>query len=186
MSLHKAMRKGVKAEAGAQAKKTSPTRESLEKLWQDELDKERVTVLAQPHRRGDSSDMADALGTFVRIYECGRECFEAGNEYYRLVYRWRVAYGIPVSMRLREGEAIGGGPRDGEKFADFQKRIEQENHDRALKIKRCENAMKCFGLPGFRAAQNLILDGVFPDSRLSDQVKEALHSLAIEMGRFPF
>jgi hypothetical protein len=175
--------------------KSAPSRQSLEDLERAQRLQETVQVLAQPHRRGDDSDMTDALGLFVRIHcthvadgrkVCERELYDGGNDYFRLVYRWRVATGVPVPLRLAEGETKDAGPRDGETLADWEKRLNDENHERLLKIKRCEEAMKCSGLPGFHAAQDLALDGKFPVDSVVGPVKRALHSLAMELGRFPF
>lgn len=170
-------------------RKVKPKQPTPEERAQRERDLrfiETHQVLAQPHRRGDDSDMTDALGMFVRAYQCGRECYEGGNEYFRLVYRWRVANGIPVPLRLQEGESEGTGPLEGETVAQFEERIRHENLERFIKIKKCEEAMKCSGLPGFRAAQNLILDGEFPEGNVVAPVKVAIHSLAIELGKFPW
>lgn len=160
---------------GHQTKIKTPTRQTLEEIAETERLKETVQVLAQPHRRGDNSDMTDALGMFVRIHECGRECFEGGNEYFRLVYRWRVATGVPVPLRLSEGGSVGGGEMEMGTV-----------HDWLAKIRGCENAMKCSGLPGFRAAQKLVLEGEFPEASIVGPVKRAIHGLAMELGRFPF
>jgi hypothetical protein len=175
--------------------KPNPSRQSLEELEREQRLRERRQVIAQPHRQGDDSDMTDALGTFVRVH-CShtvegrrvfeRQLYDGGNDYFRLVYRWRVAAGVPVPLRLHEGEGKDSGPRDGETLADWERRLIDENQERLAKIRRCQNAMKCSGLPGFRAAEALILDDQFPVDQVVGPVKRALHSLAMELGKFPF
>ena len=168
------------------AKQQSPTREQLEAAADAERLRETKQVAAQPHRLGYTGDMADPLGRFVELHQCGRECWEAGWEYFRLVYRWRVATGVPVGLRLVEGETNNAGPNPGETFEDWQRRKNEMIHDWLKKIKRCENAMKCSGLPGFRAAQELVLDGIFPLPVIVGPVKRAIFQLAMELGRFSF
>lgn len=155
--------------------KLTPSRQSLEDIERAKRLHETVQIIAQPHRRGDDGDMVDPFGMFVRIHQCGRECYDGGNDYFRLVYRWRTVTGIPMPMRLSEGENSGGGEMDAETV-----------HGWLSKIRRCENAMKCSGLPGFRAAQKLVLDGAYPEPSIVGPVKRAIHSLAIELGKFPF
>lgn len=150
-------------------------RELQRKQLMLEQRQETETVLAQPHRRGDDGDMVDPLGVFVRAYKCGRECYEAGWDYFRLVYRWRVATGIPVPLRLSEGVNSAGGEMDSQLARQW-----------LADIKRCENSMKCSGLPGFEAAQRLLLEAGFPEEKHVQPVKRALHSLAMELGKFPF
>lgn len=187
-------RGGFGVENGMAKVKPNPTRQSLEDL-QRELDrKEKLQAIAQPHRRGDDSDMTDPLGMFVRIHmtemfgreahRCVREVWEGGWAYFRLVYCWRVATGLPVPLCLHEGETKNAGPRDGETIEDWDRRKDAENRDRLAKIKRCEDKMKCSGLPGFHAAQALILKFEFPDESIIGPVRRAIHSLAMEMGRF--
>lgn len=159
----------------AKPKSEQPTRKTLEELEREQRLREQRQVLAQPHRRGDDSDMADPLGVFVRLHQCGRECYEAGWDFFRLVYRWRRANGVPNEVRLEEVGNASGGELDDEMV-----------HDWLAKIKRCENAMKCSGLPGFNAAQRLVLEAIFPEERHIGPVKRALHSLAMELGKFPF
>lgn len=168
--------------SGVFLKKRLETLEEIERVRELQRKKlmleqrqETETVLAQPHRRGNDGDMVDPLGRFVTAYGCGRECYEAGWDYFRLVYRWRVATGVPVPLRLSEGENSAGGEMDYEMIRDWM-----------VKIKLCENAMKCSGLPGFKAAQGLLLEAVFPDEKHVQPVKRALHSLAMELGKFPF
>ena len=175
--------------------KPNPSRAELEANAeahrQAELDVEKRTVLAQPHRAGDHSDMTDPLGMFVRLHMVGmfvgegafkraREAWEGGFDYFRLVYRWRVAKGIPVPLRLFEGVSSGVDMSDPKKIEEWEETV----RDWGRKIKRCENAMKCSGKPGFEAAQKLILDGEFPEMAIVGPVTRAIFNLAMELGRF--
>lgn len=155
--------------------KPQPTRQTLEEIEKAARLKETWQVVAQPHRRGNGGDRADALGRFVEIHQCGNECYECGNKFFRLVYRWRVAMGIPVSLRMHEGENLAGGELELGTI-----------HEWLAKIRRCEEAMKCFGLPGYRAAKALMLNGEYPEEHVAGPVKRALLSLAIELGCFPY
>jgi len=138
---------------------------------------ETVTVLAQPHRQGDTSELCESVfGRFVLQHKCGRECYEGGMEYFQLVYRWRRAKGIPNPMRLHEAGNSAGGDLDEEILAQW-----------GVKIKDCEKAMVRAGkFQGFRAANALILDDREVWSDMLHPVKRAIHSLAIELGRFPY
>jgi hypothetical protein len=153
--------------------KPPPTRQSLEDVERAKRLEQTVQVLAQPHRRGDDSDMVCALGTFVRLQECGRRCFDAGKLYTLLVAKWRRAKGIPQPDRIDEEGSHGGGELDEDTVEDWGKRI-----------KDCENAMKCSGVAGFRAANNLILNDFPPPVSLYGPVKRALTQLAIYLGLY--
>lgn len=168
--------------SGALLKKRLETLEEIERVRELQRKKllleqraETLQVLAQPHRRGNDTDMVDPLGRFVTAYGCGRECYDAGWDYFRLVYRWRRANGIPNEVRLNEVANEAGGELDYETVRDWM-----------VKIKLCEDAMKCSGLSGFKAAQGLLLEAVFPEEQHAQPVKRALHSLAMELGKFPF
>lgn len=153
--------------------KPSPTRQSLEDLERARRLQETKQVVAQPHRAGYDGDLADALGVFVRTYECGRPCWEAGQDYIELVAKWRNANGIP--QRWITSEKGSGVELDGESVEKWLKQI-----------KACENTMKCSGIAAFNAAQSLILDDVFPAASLCQPVKRAIHSLAVQLGKIQF
>lgn len=175
-------KQGVKYMSGAILKKRLETLEEIERVR--ELQRERLmleqrqeteTVLAQPHRRGDDGDMVDPLGRFVMACGFGREAWEAGWSYFRLVYRWQVASGIPVALRLAEGESCNGGELEPETVQDW-----------LAKIKACEFELKRSGLSVFNAAQRLLLDGVYPEDRHAQGVKRGLRDLAVELGKLSF
>lgn len=154
-------------------RKTKPsptTRQSLEDLERERRLLETKQVIYQPHRAGYDGDMADQFGVFVRTYECGRPCWEAGQYYIELVAKWRSASDIP--QRWITSEKGSGVELDGESVEKWFKQI-----------KACENAMKCSGIAAFNAAQSLILDDVYPTASLFQPVKRAIHSLAVQLGK---
>jgi hypothetical protein len=145
--------------------------------------REKLTVLAQPHRRGHEGDMTCVLGTFVR-HQCTtklddgrvlveRRCYDAGKLYKLLVAKWWRAMGIPHPDRIDEEGFHGGGELPEGTVGDWLARI-----------KSCEEAMKCSGLPGFRAANNLILWEIPPPEKQYGPVRRALLQLAICLGLF--
>ena len=150
-----------------------PTRQSLEEIEHAKRIAETIQVLAQPHRRGYDGDMACALGTFVRLQDCGRRCYDAGKLYRVLVAKWRQAKGIPERDVIElEGKHGGGVLPDGVIETWFER------------IRECEEAMKCSGLPGFRAANAMILDDIPPPVAQYGPVKRAIFQLAICLGLF--
>jgi hypothetical protein len=150
-----------------------PSRQDLEAIVDANLNKEKLVVLAQPHRLGDSGEMVGAFGSFIKYFfaditeqNTGRRCWEAGRIYTLLVAKWRRAKGIPQTWLMDEkGE---GGELDNGVIEEWRRRIDE-----------CENAMKCSGVAGFRAAQNLVLEDVPPPERLLGPVKRAIIQLGI-------
>ena len=153
----------------------NPTRKSLEQIEDSRLNAEKQTVLAQPHRRGERGDMTDNFGTFLRFafgpneQDLMRRCWEAGQAYIAMVAKWRRAKGIP--QRWLMDEKGDGNP------------LHQSVIDKWFeRISRCENVMKCSGLPGFYAAHGLILDDKCQPVELSGPIKRAVINLAVEIG----
>jgi hypothetical protein len=150
-----------------------PSRQSLEELADAERNKEKLVVLAQPHRLGDSGEMVGAFGSFIKHFfaditeqNTGRRCWEAGRIYTLLIAKWRRAKGIPQTWLMDEkGE---GGELDNGVIEEWGRRIAE-----------CENAMKCSGVAGFRAARNLVLEDVPQPEKLFGPVKRALTQLGI-------
>lgn len=57
-------------------------------------------VAGQPHRRGDTSRMAESpVGRFIRDYALPRECYDAALEYARLLGMWGSIKGVPQLER---------------------------------------------------------------------------------------
>ena len=62
---------------------------------------EMRVVLAQPHRRGNRSQLAESpLGRFCLSMELPRELFDAGETYACIVHKWRRAKQVPSTTRL--------------------------------------------------------------------------------------
>jgi hypothetical protein len=77
---------------------------------------QKVVVLSQPHRRGDTSQLrACPLGSFI-LDNCDKEArqtfYDAAQEYASIVRRWRAARGIPTTVRVGEGGMLGQGPSE--------------------------------------------------------------------------
>jgi hypothetical protein len=85
--------------------------EQIEEAERRAADQEKATVLAQPHRRGERSALAEsALGRFVLGQRLSHDCYVAGCGYAELVFRYYRAKGIPCPVRLNVGS--GAGPAD--------------------------------------------------------------------------
>lgn len=57
-------------------------------------------VAKQPHRRGDTSRMAESpVGRFIRDYALPRECYDAALEYAHLLGMWGSVKGVPQLER---------------------------------------------------------------------------------------
>jgi hypothetical protein len=156
----------------------APTRKSLEDLQRENDRREKLQVLAQPHRRGNDGYMTDGFGTFLRRefwrvdeIDLQRQCWDAGQSYIRHVARLRRAETIPQRALIEDETPSNGGVLDEEVIAEWRR-----------EIKRCEFAMKCSGVPGFRAANNLVLEDVPPEVKLYGPVKRAIIQLAICLG----
>ena len=68
---------------------------------------EMRVVLAQPHRRGNRSQLAESpLGRFCLANALPREYFDAGEAYACVKRQWQAAWGTPLVDRL------GGSGRD--------------------------------------------------------------------------
>ena len=62
---------------------------------------EMRVVLAQPHRRGSRSQLAECpLGRFCLEHKLDRELFDAGEAYATLKRRWLAAWDTPLPDRL--------------------------------------------------------------------------------------
>jgi hypothetical protein len=78
-------------------------------------DREKVVVLDQPHRRGDTSQLREsALGRFVLDHyadaRMGRTIYDAGQAFADVVRRWRAARGVPSDVRAGGGLSTTEGP----------------------------------------------------------------------------
>lgn len=103
-------RAGRKRKPGTRERNGRLKRPTLEqiKAKQKELgDVEKVTVLAQPHRLGNTDTLcASALGRFCLSYKPPKGCYDAGLTYASLKSKWLAAVGAPRDVRM------GGSGRD--------------------------------------------------------------------------
>lgn len=82
-----------------------PQRESTAQERQNEIsraqaDAEIALVRSQPHRRGETSRLAEsALGRFVLLYKLDEALYAAGMEYARIRGMWLSAMGAPRDER---------------------------------------------------------------------------------------
>ena len=144
---------------------------------------ETVCVLAQPHRRGDNSELRESVvGRFVMDNKCGIECYHGAHDYLCTVMKWRIAKGVWVPAWAREEFGGSGAEMDGKSQEAFERRV----LDWGKTIRDCESAMKRSGLEAYRAADKLIIDDIEVTEALIPRVKTALHALAIQLGRFPY
>jgi hypothetical protein len=72
-------------------------------------DDPQATVLAQPHRRGETSQKAEsAFGRFCLRNRLGEPAWLAGEEYREAVQRFRILKGIPGSTAHGQRGEAGG------------------------------------------------------------------------------
>lgn len=82
---------------------------------------EMRVVLAQPHRRGNRSQLAESpLGRFVLENRLERELFDAGEAYAAMKRRWLAAWDTPLPDRL----GGPGGDIDTETLTHWRELIE--------------------------------------------------------------
>lgn len=76
------------------------TQSNLERMAEAERarsDVERATVLSQPHRRGEASQLAEsAIGRFVLKNRIRHECYEAAEIYASVKMKWLSAMGARI------------------------------------------------------------------------------------------
>ena len=167
-----------------EAETGSKEQSAYEKYLLETLNKEKQTVLSQPHRNGSTSQLrASALGCFVEDYECGIECYHAGREYMIVVWKYRLAVGVPVPQWVREEFGGSGAEMDAktaENFADTVKNWRST-------VVRCRNCLQRDGIGTYAAVEDLIFKDIKPSvAKVIKRVKHILHELAIELGKFPY
>jgi len=66
---------------------------------------EMATVISQPHRNGDSSQLCEShLGRLCLAHGLRREIYDAGQRLFSLIWSWRASIGCPMPLHI---------PRDG-------------------------------------------------------------------------
>lgn len=127
-------------------------------------------VLAQPHRRGNRSQLAESpLGRFCLVHDLPGELFDAGEEYASLKRAWNAHWSGPMPDRL------GGNGGD----------IDMETLDRWLElIKAWEGAMlDAGGYHGRLTVIALAFDRTEGVRIYPQEAKAALLALAKFQGR---
>ena len=131
---------------------------------------EASQVIAQPHRRGDPSQLREcALGRFVLDYGGERDLFDAGRQYWSLVNLWRWRNDIPGAQppRAEESASLGEEPT-----REAMERLHR-------RIKECDFELSRCGLPAFMALRGMLLEEKDCPARQVLPVGRALQSLAI-------
>jgi hypothetical protein len=145
---------------------------------QDIENVEKQTVLAQPHRRGNLSQLCgDAFGRFVLATQCGEDCYTAGNQYRELVNLWRWRNNIPGARRP-DGDAFGFG----EITKAVMDRLKQHIDDCDKEMDNA--AWTILGwqkIVGGNMARGLILDDKEPHWSFARIVVKALQALAAHL-----
>jgi hypothetical protein len=146
---------------------------------QEQVRKAKEIVMAQPHRRlyaerPDDPWLATPFGRFCLAYRLRSELYEAGEKYWRLLYGWHLAKGLPV---VGEPSGRGGAePLDAEQSA---KQIAETTR----KIGSVELAMVARTHEGMLATKRLIwaYDGSGEDipSVLHDSARDAIMGAAV-------
>jgi hypothetical protein len=145
---------------------------------QEQARKAKEVVMVQPHRRvfterPDDPWLATPFGRFCLAYRLRSELYEAGEKYWRLLYGWHLAKGLPVI----------GGPsgRGGAEPIDVEESVKQIA-ETARKIGSVEFAMVAKTHSGMLAIKRLVwaYDGSGEDipSALHDSARDALMGAA--------
>lgn len=87
---------------------------------------ETITVLMQPHRRGDTDPRRESpLGRFCLRNKLGREMYDTGIEYGGLVRQFFAAKGIPQPSSDGGGTGRGVSPEKAVKLKEELERLEK-------------------------------------------------------------
>lgn len=148
---------------------------TLEKIAEAEravAEANMLTVLKQPHRRGNRSQLAEnPLGRFCLAHKLDRTLYDAGDAYGTLRRKWAAQAGAPMIDRL-------GGTGNGEvTLEDWQRWGER--------IREWEKEMKRGGgKDGLAAVVALLFDKPEPSIKIKPpQAINALLALAKAQGR---
>jgi hypothetical protein len=132
---------------------------------------EQSIVLAQPHRRGEKSMLAEsAIGRFVLRYEIDPVCYEAALEYARTRSMWASIVGAPKADRI---DGTGG---------DVSEELAHKwRDDTAWWMRIMRDAG---GETGVKGVNSLTVDNVdLPAGWPVVEVKRSLVALARDMGK---
>ena len=88
------------------------TVEQIALAERDRAMREQQVVLAQPHRKGSTSQLAESpLGRFCEANHLRRELYDSGVEYGAMKRRWANYWNAPMADRI-QGAGRGGLPID--------------------------------------------------------------------------
>lgn len=135
---------------------------------------QKSVVLAQPHRRGEESQLAgSALGRFVLAHRLRREYFDAGEQWASTKRKWLSCRGAPLPDHPSGGT---GGDVPIEVYDAWLKDDAQAS--RAME--------KAAGLPGLTAVRSLAFDNAdLPATYPAFPVMKALAALSVHYGLLP-
>ena len=140
------MRAGRKRKSGTRTACGDIKRPSLEERAQAQQladNVEKLVVLAQPHRRGDISQLTESpLGRLVLRGGLRRELYDSGIEYGGMVRRFYAAAGIP--QPVRDGHPTTGAGVDPKAAVELRKALDS-----------LERSMRGVSLDGYRAVRTL-------------------------------
>ena len=150
----------------ASGKLKQPTREEREAMERRREEESMQTVLNQPHRLGNRSQLCEnALGRFCLRMKLLPALYTAGLEYAGLVRRWRVAKGIPVEEHTGGGSGAGPNARTVEGWSRKLIEIERE-----------------MPVALFLPMRAVCIDGTDPDATNESHAAHGLLDLAKIMG----
>lgn len=130
-----------------------------------------LTVLSQPHRRGQRSQLAEnPLGRFCLTHGLDRALYDAAEAYGNLRQKWRAYSGAPLPDRL----GGSGGDVSLEQWQDWLKTLREWDRDME----------RAGGYIGRLGAVALIFERPEPTVRIETlKVIAALNALAKSQGR---
>jgi hypothetical protein len=130
---------------------------------------EKLTVLAQPHRRGDLSQLTESpLGRLVLHGGLRRELYDAGIEYGGMVRRFYAAAGIP--QPVSDGHPTTGAGVDPKVAIELRKALDS-----------LERSMRRVSLAGFSAVRTLAVHERECPAYLAEQAAAVLYEVAVYM-----
>lgn len=137
---------------------------------------EMATVLAQPHRKGNRSQLAEsALGRFVESNKLRSELYDAALRWAEARQKWVGAAGAP---RLKTAERVHGSGND----VDMQVLRKWRERD----MEGRDAMRRAGGEDGLRAVVRLAADGLdLAPHTPAAPVIDALLGLAVDVGLLP-
>lgn len=153
--------------------KRPSTVQQIEQAERDKADAEKVVVLAQPHRRGEQSQLAgSALGRFVLRHKLRSECYDAAEQWATIKRKWLSAMGAKLEVKIH-----GTG-------ADIPMELVNSWRDQDFDA---QQAMLRYGGPdGLLSVTWMAFDDFeFAAGADPQLAQRALMALAVQMGKIP-